>query len=324
MLNDLFKTPILAIALDDMPTVFQEAAESISNLFPDVSEAEIFQSIDQFNQSALSDIAQKRNRIFIPITDKLLPIHYSGGSADSGKRVVNQPKTGVPVLVDGSNSVTLRFEILSSMSQLSTISDMLFSLTNKLHKKQTSSARVSFFGSSICIFNGYLSSVNRSTVDGSNQEIVSMTIEIAQDEDRGETEREKPKTPSEKPNEIDLPPAPSAKFSTYEQIEEANIPTGYNLYSLMSLADIEASGVPQIDSSENVLRRPFTIYNVVSADTNGARAMQTVRYNGQFLALEGYETIKHRGDYFVCRFKDQLIFGIKRNDTESTISNLGE
>lgn len=172
--------PVLAIAMDNSPDFYNEAAETISISDSAVSESEILSGLDRLNQFFYADVTQKQNRIYIPITDKLLPVHFTGGNSASGKVVTYQGDE--PTITEAGNTVTLQFEMLNAMSQLSIISDILYAIANKTASQPTTSARVSFFSPTLCIYNAYMVGINRATVTATDKEVISITLEIAVDE----------------------------------------------------------------------------------------------------------------------------------------------
>ena len=309
MLERINTVPILAFAVDKMPKFYQEAIDAISNFFPDVKESEILAGAQRLNNFLLSDVNQKENRIFIPITDKLLPIHYVSGASSGGKNMTYVDD--VPTATTNGQSVTLRFEIQNSLSKLSAISDILYAITNRIGVQNTNDARVSFFGGSICVYNGYLKGINRSTVQNTNKEVVSLTIEIAQDDTKPDEIAE---VPGETPKEIkeleNIVPESIGALLDETQLPADDIPEGFLYYQAITLEELANANLATIYSVKNILRRDYRVFNIESLDVAGVRNMTTIEYNGIYLALESDEAIINLVDYVLIRFNDAIYLGL--------------
>ena len=313
MLERINTVPILAFAVDNMPKFYQEAVDAISNFFPDVKESEILAGAERLNQFLLSDVSEKQNRIFIPITDKLLPIHYVSGASSGGKNMTYVDD--VPTATTNGQSVTLRFEIQNSLSKLSAISDILYAITNRIGVQNTNDARVSFFGGSICIYNGYLKGINRSTVTSTNKEVVSLTIEIAQDDTAPDEIAEVPgETPKELLKSVEEFTPESVGILVdeinYTQLTAEQIPEGFLYYQAITLEQLANANLATIYSVNNILRREYRVFNIESLDVAGVRVMTTIEYNRIYLALESDEAIVYVGDYVMIRFNDAIYLGL--------------
>lgn len=178
MISDILNTPVLAIAIDDMPSIYNDAINSISEAIPEVSDSEILSSLESAKQFTLSDVNDKLNRLYLPITDKLLPIHYTASNSSSGKTITYDTE-GIPNIAEAGNTYTLQFEISNNLTTLSTISDILYAIVTKNSVQQASHPRVSFYGGSLCIFNAYLIGVTRATVSNTDKEIIGLTLEAS-------------------------------------------------------------------------------------------------------------------------------------------------
>jgi hypothetical protein len=282
MLSDHVITPILAIAIDDINNTYNGAVNAISEALPDIKESAILQSIDDASQWFLSDINDKSSRIFIPITDKLLPIHYTSGDVNSGKNV-GRDGDGLPQISQGGNTVSLKFEIKNSLSTLSTISDILYSIVAKNAIQTSTQPRVSFYGGSICIFNAYLVGVSRSMVSETDQEVVSLTLEMAGK--RPPNEKIADKKPVDPFLESTIED-PSVLSDDNGIAEVAALGDAYQWYLLSTQADFLDQPVPDFTATTTIRNKNYNVLRTWNYSTTGLRQMVGFRYNNKYLTME--------------------------------------
>jgi hypothetical protein len=283
MLSDVLTTPILAIAIDDLNNTYNDAVNAISEAAPDISESDIIQSIDNASQWALSDVNEKFTRLFIPITDKLLPIHYTSGDTNFGKSV-GRDGEGNPVISSGGSTVSLKFEIKNSLSQLSTISDILHGLVIKTSKQQGTQPRVSFYGGSICVFNAYLIGVSRAMVSDSQKEVISLTLEVAGNKPKDEDKADKDKVD----DQFDIGEGIDPSINTIENgvTEVTALNPAYEWYNLITQEAFFAQPVPDYESLTTIRKKDYFVFRTHSYSNTGLRQMVGFRYNKKYLTME--------------------------------------
>lgn len=157
----------------------------------EVSEKEALEKNTFLDRILLTDSVNKQIRIPIPIDDRILPAHHTGNSSNMNKFTDYDNKN---IAIEPSeNGVSLTFEIKNNLTGLSTAADIFSALAGKSRKLFSTTPRVSFFGSNIAIFNAYLTGLSRQTVKGSDQEMITLSLDYAP------PETEDPAAPDEQP-----------------------------------------------------------------------------------------------------------------------------
>ncbi|MNF55496.1 hypothetical protein D3C84_369590 [compost metagenome] len=233
-------------------------------------------------------------------------------SKDAGKSEITTTMT------PACNTFTLNFEIKSSVSTLSTIADILHALANSEPLSSGNVPRISFFSSTMCIFNAKFLGIKRTTVSNSEKEMVSLTLEIAEDLEAPPINPEADMMnfdPSNPPSEIPPDGLPAKSSDQLEQAQAtlADFDPAYDFYLVASRDYLDAIPVPRFEAEQTIKRQPYQIFRVESKDRTGAkRNMQGVAYGGRNISLESRVPFKYRPPLGLVRYGDSLYLGIKR------------
>ncbi|MNQ70418.1 hypothetical protein D3C85_850570 [compost metagenome] len=312
--------PILGVAIDDVPDSYNQHVMALSNSFGEITGGEqdwLDRSLDRFLNS---DVKEKRFRLFIPIDDALYPIHYTGGTTDNRNESVTQKKTSkedknetTTTTTPACNTFTLDFEIRSSVSTLSTIADILYALANSKPLKVSDVARISFFSSTMCIFNAKFLGIKRTTVSNSEKEMVSLTLEITEDLKPTPIKPEAYQILFDVLKQLDGILTKSADKLEQAQATLADFDPAYDFYLVATRDYLDAIPVPRFEAEQTIKRQPYQIFRVESKDRTGAkRNMQGVAYGGRNISLESRVPFKYRPPLGLVRYGDSLYLGIKR------------
>ncbi|MCH7370030.1 hypothetical protein [Aeromonas sp. MR16] len=312
-------TPILGIAIDDVPNFYNQHLGALSLQLGEVTGAEngwLDNALDKFLDS---DVSKKKRRLFIPIDDALYPIHYTGGTTDNRNESITQKTTNkdggsviTTTTTPANNTITLNFEIKSSVSNISTIADILHALANSAPLKAGDVPRICFFSATMCIFDAKFIGINRSTVTNSQKEMVTLTLETVTDA-VVVLEKETPKTDSKTLDSSGKSSAKSSDPLEQAQATLADFDPAYDFYLVATRDYLDAIPVPHFEAEQTIKRQPYQIFRVESKDRTGAkRNMQGVAYGGQNISLESREPFKYRPPLGLVRYGDSLYLGIKR------------
>lgn len=316
-------TPILGIAIDDVPSFYNQHLGALSQKLGEVTGAESGWLDKQLDKFLDSDVANNKRRLFIPIDDALYPIHYTGGTTDNRNESITQKitnKDGGSVITTtttpANNTITLNFEIKSSVSNISTIADILHALANSAPLKAGDVPRICFFSATLCIFNAKFIGINRSTVTNSQKEMVTLTLETATDAVVISEKKEAEKTdPNNLANASGNLPDKSSDLLKQAQATLADFDLAYDFYLVATREYLEAIPVPRFEAEQTIKRQPYHIFRVESKDRTGAkRNMQGVEYGGQNISLESRVPFKYRPPLGLVRYGDSLYLGIKREN----------
>ena len=175
MLKEDLKTPLLLIALDIIPDI-NFSAGALSLLLAPVLGAEITLAGEIARRTLKSDVITQAIRIPIPISDKVLPIHYVAGNTQSDCMV--DYFNGEAVLHKATDRISLSFEISNSLSQISAIANIIMGLSG-ISIVATGQPRISFLSSSITVMNAHLAGISRSTNGDTEKEVITLNLEVA-------------------------------------------------------------------------------------------------------------------------------------------------
>lgn len=290
-LSDLLTDPILIVSFDRIDVEQEETNNTESGKKADPKDAEIIAKQDIIDRFLTSDSYLKRIRIPILITDAL-QTQVVGTNSSTGKTVtyvLNEPK-----LSNNNNSVSVELTLKNNIGDLSVISDILTAIFTRMFNDYQTSARASFFGHNLCIFNGFITGVNRATVSSTNQERLNLTFERAENNPREKEKPEVPKTPADNvlpnpnnPNPTD--PAVLSDVSTQAANDNAGGSAAGRLFYWYDLGTIETytnAPVPEIEGTETVNRLDFVVYHAKSYDFAGViREAITLFYDDVYLPL---------------------------------------
>lgn len=311
--------PILAIAMDKVPDFYNQHIGAISQAMGEVTQAEggwLDAALDRF---VTSDVAQKQRRLFIPIDDALYPIHYTGGQMSKRNDATVQKLTtanGTSTIeanvMPGSNTVSLSFEIKSSVSSLSAVADLLHALASSHALSSGDVSRISFFSSTMCIFNAKFLGLSRATVTNSQKEMVTLNLEVSE----GLQERVTNKGDTQ-PTEPKLIPNVGAGGRAAEgaaaQATAADFNPAYDFYLIAAPGYLESRDVPDTDSERTVQRQDYRLFRVKSVDHNRlARDMVGVQFAGEHISLEASEPFRYEGALGLVRYFDSIYLGVLR------------
>lgn len=294
--------PILIVSMDLIEVTEQDIADSISIFKPLVSDAEIQRKKDIIDRLLTSDSWNKRIRIPILITD-VLQVQMVGSNASNGK-TVDYMVNGDVSINNMNNNVSVELSLKNSIGDLSVIGDILSAVFTRVFTRYTSSARASFFGHNVCIFNGYLTGVNRQTVGDSDKERMNLTFERANDNPETEEKEETATVPDKVDGKVSTP-ASEPPFEIPKDVDPALAGVGVGIqananpnaggavgdrvfywYNIGGLDDYLISDVPQVASVKNVNRLSFNTNVARSFDLNGVfRQAITIIYDGVNLPL---------------------------------------
>lgn len=312
--------PILALAIDDVPTFYNQHLGALSQKLGEVTGGEnewLDNALDRFLKS---DVNDKRRRLFIPIDDTLYPIHYTGGIANKTNDSVTQKvsdKQGnsrtKATTGPAYNTVTLKFEIKSSLSNLSTIADILHAIakSDALHTGDV--PRISFFSSTMCVLNADFLSIRRETVANSEKEMVSLELGIEEDTLLAPVKQDAKKQDPSLANSSGSTRSKSSDQLEQAQATLADFDPAYDFYLVATRDYLDAIPVPRFEAEQTIKRQPYQIFRVESKDRTGdKRNMQGVEYGGQNISLESRVPFKYRPPLGLVRYGDSLYLGIKR------------
>lgn len=287
--------PILIISMDLIEVTDSDIADVISISKPDVTDKEIEEKKDIIQRLLTSDSWNKQIRIPILITDAL-SVQMVGSNSSTGKTVNyvdNEPKVS-----NLNNSVSIELTLKNNVGDLSIIADILSAVFTRVFNRYTTSARASFFGHNICIFNGYLTGVNRQTVANTDKERLNLTFERANDNPStdeldeqptvpdavgGKTSTPSPLPPFEIPNTVTPPSLNGIGIQSNHANPSAGGAVGDRVflwYNVGGLPQTLDSIVPLIFNTVTVNRLGFKILVAQSNDFSGTlRQAITIVYD---------------------------------------------
>lgn len=317
-------TPILALALDEFPDLYNMLAAPLSKMGVTVPEAEILSLDFAMDKFLLSDVTRPSMRLFIPITDELYDAHYTGSQSNhnkdvhTNKKTVTDGRTTVETEVGpGRNSTTLQFNIRSNLSQLSVIADILASLTRTNTGNKGDVPRASFFSSTRCIFNARLVGINRSTNGDTDKEMISITLEEGDGAPLEETKKDTPATSQPELENVvgaalALEKLGAENTQADAKIEDFNFEE-FDFYPVLARADLLAMPVPDMEADQTIQRQPVRLFRVMSKGVdNLARDMQAVQFAGEYVSLESSEPYRYAANLALVRYVGDLYLGVRR------------
>ena len=119
MINDTQLASVLILAFDEVTEESAELASVLSGAYPEETETEKAQTAAILAEYDASDINRKGTRIPIIIDDRLIPAHHTGSSTHTYKGVTYDD--GNVVTYESTNSVSVRLNIRSSLTKLSSV-----------------------------------------------------------------------------------------------------------------------------------------------------------------------------------------------------------
>ena len=321
MLVDVLTTPVITFALDNRTTAATDTEGAIPVSSGETSQDEQLNKALKTAEDASSDIYDSIKRVTIPITDKLLPIHYTGGSHQQTHFVDYLDNEAE--LTRASSITILSFEMKNDVSKLSTVADLILGIADKSFFSSME-PRVSFFSANLCVFNAYLRGISRSVVGDTDKEILSITLETAPNDIKQKTEIEKSKAFT---NAVDQPITPVNTLSPFSvgassgvsvqnygnfvQITESEIDFNYSWYQVFTLDEIGAIEVPDYTPEFTIERENIRLMRVNSVDLSGAlRYMITIEFNGAFTTLKAEQGQSLGAEYGMMIYQDNLYFGV--------------
>lgn len=316
-------TPILALALDKVPDLYNQLTSALSKVGATVPEVEI-KSLDfAMDKFLLSDVANLGLRLFIPITDELYDAHYTGSQSNHNKGVHTNKVTAqgggttIETEVDaGHNSTTLTFNIRSNLSQLSVIADILAAIARTNTGNSASVPRASFFSSTRCIFNARLVGVNRGTSTDTDKETISLTLEEGDGLPLEENKKDTPEAGSPQLENAVGSPQAEKLFAENEQVDARLRDIDFDnfaFYPVLTREQLLAMVVPDMISPMTVQRQEVRLFRVTSkGPDNLPRDMQGVEFDRQYVSLESTEPFRYEGNLALVRFQGTLYLGVRR------------
>lgn len=316
-------TPILALAFDRVPDLYNMLAPALSRVGDVVPESEILSLDFALDKLLLSDVLNPGLRLFIPITDELYDAHYTGSQSSHNKGVHTNKmtrqdgSTGIETeIAPGRNATTLVFNIRSNLSQLSVIADIITALTKVNTLNSANVPRASFFSSTRCIFNARLVGVNRTTSADTDKETVSITLEEGDGEPLDKTNKDTP--PVTEPELANI-----VGGSKLERLNAENTQVDatlddfdfdrFDFYPVLSRSTLLAMPVPDMISDMTIQRQDVRLFRVTSMGFNKlARDMQGVEFAGQHVSLESSEPFRYEGNLGLVRYFGDLYLGVAR------------
>jgi len=317
--------PILILSMDRVEEENTQTSKVISANSPDVTDQEREEKKGIIERFKSSDSFIKTIRVPIFIEDAI-NVQQVGSNSGTGKTIdyIGQE----PVFSSFSDSVSVELSIKNNVGDLSVAADLFSAAIQKVFGRvDGASARASFFGHSVCIFNGYITGVNRTTVAGTDQERMNLTFERQknQQEETVKEESEPQNTdPSGDPPDA-LPPveglsAPTANASSANAGGAVGDKVFY-WYNIGALGSVQTAIVPEIFSVDKVNRLDYEIMRASSLDFSGVeRQAITVLYDGVYLPLglnNHYPYYKQKPDstlgYAVTTKNGWLWLGIEAN-----------
>lgn len=319
-----------------------KALEAIPGAQDAVSDA-LREAVDaNVDAAKASDILNPTLRIPIPITDGIIPIHQVGYQAHHNLGVSNQEvatttATGVNqatgnqqqtqgftiknVFRPGQNQIQLQFEMKNNLRKLSTLADIITQNTKSLASR---SVRVSYFSSTMCVFDSTLVGVNRAAVQNTDKEILTLTLEL----ETGDTQRQldalKKDTPESgdeikkivgQPGGAQMAVASQFKIPSMLAIPTQNRPEireGYLFYRIASALELENIPVTDFDSTQTIQLQSYRIFRVVSESvTNQRRNMLGIQYGNEIITLQNDKLSTYKGRLGLVRVLGVFYLGIK-------------
>lgn len=175
--------PTLLLSYDVVSEEATEIAEAVAKLstLSEESRASI-----EANAVAVGNSDLNSSIIQVPIifSSAIMPTAVKG--IDSSMNKVVQYVGDTPVVYQGNNTVHVRINIKNSLTEVIAAANILFAIADKLAAQTTKtsgginyrlSTRASFYSSTFTISDAYLTAINRSTVDGSDLEVIQLTFE---------------------------------------------------------------------------------------------------------------------------------------------------
>ena len=166
--------PLLLIGFDEVDNELQELVDALANSNPDVSQLEIIERANQKQIKENSDIIKKQIRVPIPIAD-VIGIQHTGSTSQTRKDVFYDNND--VVLSNYTNNVTIKLEMKSALSTLSSSVDLFYAIADKNFTRFKTDPRASFFSPNFCFFNGYLTGITRTGSANSDKETLLLNFE---------------------------------------------------------------------------------------------------------------------------------------------------
>lgn len=302
-LSDVFKKPVLIFSFDPVEVTEEELANTMSGAEQEFSEAQILAKKSAVAKFLESDVFNKKIRVPIVIDEAEIPAQITGAGTQTRNNV--DYDLDDPIITASNNSVSVRIQLKSSLASISPASDIFFAIADKIFERYTVSPRVSFFGSTVCIYNGYLIGIGRTTENNSDREILTLQFERSKNESpQDEIEEKEPvnETPTEKPPfEIDLPGAQAEGSPFFGGNAEGRL---FTWYLLGKIEDLVSLDIPEIYSEDTILNQDYRILISNTAGFDGENQLLiNVVYQGNSLPLG----LNNHFPYYKPSFEDPSI-----------------
>lgn len=325
-LSEYSRSSILLVSLDFQPDELTTTDKVIvkSETEPEVTDKEraaISEFLDRF---LTNDSYDKGTRIPIIIDDRIIPAQHVGSSINMAKAVDYDAEDNITVTLQ-ENSISVTIDIKNNITKVSSAADLLTGVIDAMHRLYTTYPRVSWFSATACIFNGYLTSVRRQTVYGTDRETVTLDIEQAVQNPEPDAQVEivnANETPQAEPPQLEdtTGGAQAASSPSVQDIAPAPIEGRTNAdgrlfmwYPLLTVEAIDQAPVPQIFGTQTVNRLPFEVYKTQGFDFDlQPRACTTLHYNDVNIPLNlNGNSPYYRDGYAVAESEGYLWLGVE-------------
>ena len=190
--------PMLLVGFDEVDEQTEELVNALSGAQGETSTVEAFQSYQTKIKNLASDVYKKQIRVPIVISD-VIGIQHTGSASFTRKEVFYDNDD--VVLSNETNSLTVKLEMKSALSTLSSAVDLFYALADKNMTRWGTNPRASFFSPNFCIYNAYLTGINRTGTASTDKEFLLLTFErtAKEPEEPREEATKQNDTPARKP-----------------------------------------------------------------------------------------------------------------------------
>lgn len=353
---------LLALSFDKVPDVYNQLYSSI-DFSEDVTDSEMIARNQAKEALDVSDIFGFE-QIWLPITDAIWPVHYVGSQSNSSNSVTTQQLTTEAsdagevadylaqdntyqetTITPGRNIITLKFELQTNLSVVSTIADIITAINKKQKRTIDNYPRVKFFSATRCIFGARLVGISRATVDGWDKEIITLTLEEGLTDEittKNFMQRELPNQADKIYNakgealvDSDLfPEIDKATGSGGEAMGSLDPDTepvrgvgtqttagvsgnildfkdGYKWFFIGTEEQLTGALVPDFSPSQNINRVPYRQFIVRSRGEITPRNLLGVEYLDDIVTLEDDIPSKYKGNLALVRYLGDMWVGVK-------------
>lgn len=270
------------------------------------------------------DISIPQIRLVIPITDGILPIHQTGYQMHHNLGVTKlevanvQTEAGDPQygvrseLTPGTNQTVLQFEMKSSLRKISVLADFLTQQSESLASR---TKRVTYISGTLFIRDALLVGVNRSSVQGQDKEIFTMTLEVQSREDL-EAYAKQLQSEIKPANTLPLDVPQTSQQSAERTLQPRDvILPGYLYYPVITREKLDALPVPDFRSTERVQRQNFRLFRVASESRTGGvikvRDLVGIEYRGEIITLPAGARSRYRNGFGLVEHESTWYLGVK-------------